>query len=452
VENFIKEDKYVDNVEISNYQGIKENIKHELNRVAESFVIIGYHLKLVRDQKLYELDGYNTITEFAEAEYNLSQTTTSRFIAINDRYSINGSSPKLLEQYEGHGYSKLAEMLTLNDEQIKLISSNTTRAEIREIKQVVKEAENENYAPAHNAKTIENTQSEVDFMGQKKWHLPEDGKLIIEFFRPKQGREMLKELSLLFKLNPMDKETVIKAAEVINPSGHYMFRSKFVIMMFEEDVIKHSKFGGTTTEFTYADFINDIQQVFDMSDADPWVAFYGEPEPDPEPVKPEPPLKQETKKIESKPDKKPELVKKEEKPVQEPVVAQTVEEEESVLSEGEKEDEDIPGQAFIEDYPEMMPENKDIQITEQEETVETYEADIVVTTRETNRGMEETIQWHVMTDEPDKTCEVLIAVLQDGEANVIIGKYFMDHGFQDNANLDIEYKYWAFKPKTPIGC
>ena len=102
----------METIELSNYQGIKEKIKTELNRVAQGFVEIGFRLKQVRDEELYKLDGYNSITEFAKDEYKLSQWDTSRFIAINDKFSTDGSSPRLLEQYEGFGYSKLTEMLS----------------------------------------------------------------------------------------------------------------------------------------------------------------------------------------------------------------------------------------------------------------------------------------------------------------------------------------------------
>ena len=144
----------MNDLEQSNYQGIKQEIKTELNRVPESFVVIGYQLKQIRDRELYKLDGYSNINDFAMDEYNLSQSSTSRFIAINDKYSMQGGSPKLQEKYEGFGYSKLSEMLTLSEDDLKLVTVHTTRAEIREIKQTIKEVENEIYAPAHNEESL----------------------------------------------------------------------------------------------------------------------------------------------------------------------------------------------------------------------------------------------------------------------------------------------------------
>ena len=99
-------------IQDQSYETIKQIIKGKLNSVAESFVSIGYRLKQIRDGKMYQEDGYEDIWEFAEKEYNLSQSSTSRFISINDRYSIDGNSMYLLPNYSGYGWSKLSEMLS----------------------------------------------------------------------------------------------------------------------------------------------------------------------------------------------------------------------------------------------------------------------------------------------------------------------------------------------------
>lgn len=77
--------------------------------------------------------------EFAKAEYNLSKDQVSRFIAINDKYSIDGYSDRLQEKYEGYGVAKLAEMLTLPEVVEDIIEPEMTRAEIQEIKREVRE-------------------------------------------------------------------------------------------------------------------------------------------------------------------------------------------------------------------------------------------------------------------------------------------------------------------------
>lgn len=117
------------------YQDVKVYIKDNINSASRSFVAIGYYLKYVRDNELFTEDGYSSIWEFAQAEYGISRSTASRFMAINDRFSVDGNSPILQEEYRDFSSSKLQEMLTLSDEQLERVTITTTRAEIREMKQ-----------------------------------------------------------------------------------------------------------------------------------------------------------------------------------------------------------------------------------------------------------------------------------------------------------------------------
>ena len=66
----------------------KERLKQELIKAQQSFVRIGYMLRKIDDQKLYEQDGYKSIAEFARSEYGLDAPTVSKFININKRYSM----------------------------------------------------------------------------------------------------------------------------------------------------------------------------------------------------------------------------------------------------------------------------------------------------------------------------------------------------------------------------
>lgn len=70
---------------------MKQKLKQELLGVKQSFVRIGYALRQIDDQKLYEQDGYKSIAEFAQAEYGLGPSITSRFMSINREYSIDAA-------------------------------------------------------------------------------------------------------------------------------------------------------------------------------------------------------------------------------------------------------------------------------------------------------------------------------------------------------------------------
>lgn len=126
---------------IENYEQFKQALDTELANQAAGFVRTGYLLKKARDTDILAASGYNTVAEFAKAEYGLSKDIVSRYIAINDRYSEGGYSDRLQDKYEGYGVAKLQDMLTLPIEVVDLISPEMTRKEIAEVKAEVKAEE-----------------------------------------------------------------------------------------------------------------------------------------------------------------------------------------------------------------------------------------------------------------------------------------------------------------------
>ena len=116
------------------YQDIKNKIKTKLNETVNNFVLIGFYLKQVRDSALYTQDGYKNMEEFARGEFNIAASTASRFMDINTRFSEDGNSQILKQEYANFGYSKLQEMLTVKDEDLGLITEDTTVKQIRELK------------------------------------------------------------------------------------------------------------------------------------------------------------------------------------------------------------------------------------------------------------------------------------------------------------------------------
>lgn len=113
---------------------ISQNIKLEITALSGSFVSIGFWLKEIKNRQLYKESGYENIWDFAKDNFGLSKSSASRFMAINDRFSLNGNSPILIEKYKDLQLSKLSEMLTLTDEQIGTITPDTTVKQIRDMK------------------------------------------------------------------------------------------------------------------------------------------------------------------------------------------------------------------------------------------------------------------------------------------------------------------------------
>lgn len=113
---------------------IKKAIQDSINNAAQSFVTIGYFLKYVRDNKLYLNDGYKNIWEFALSEFDISKSWACAWMRINDKFSINGNSLALLDEYNDFPSGKLAEMVSMTDDELKQVKPTTTIVEIRDIK------------------------------------------------------------------------------------------------------------------------------------------------------------------------------------------------------------------------------------------------------------------------------------------------------------------------------
>ena len=307
-------DELYHQITLDEYISIKEDIKRRLNHLAESFVAIGYRLKQIRDTEAYRQDGYNTIFEFAEKELGLTKSPTSRFMAINDKYSVGGNSLELREEFIGLGKSRLSEMLTMDPEDYVLVTNQTSIKDIREIKRMEKAAgENEDL-------------TKFQEVLRKEYASPDRRKELIEIANAKC----------------IDN---LKAAVI--PEGYRLMKKGVLVIKFEDEKITVRTMGVSgVQELTWSEILNEYDQAFDLGEADPWKATYGEIE---EEVKPEP------KKVEKKPESK------------KPTKA------ESMLVATSQQEEQVAGQTSIEkDFPEYLPEDLKVEI-EQTNKVEVPE-------------------------------------------------------------------------------
>lgn len=125
----------------SNYEEYKKTLTEELTKASESFVRIGYLLKVARDTAILSGTPYRDVNEFAAAEYNLDKTQVSRFIRINDRFSEGGNSSRLQESFRGIGYAKLSMMLLLPDSLNEEITPAFSKSEVQALKEEVQAEE-----------------------------------------------------------------------------------------------------------------------------------------------------------------------------------------------------------------------------------------------------------------------------------------------------------------------
>lgn len=258
--------------EVMNYQSRKEEIRRKLRETAENFVYIGYQLKRVRESREYEQDGYADILEFARKEFGLQKDDTYRFIRINDKYSIGGNSTELEESFKGMAQTKLSEMLNLPDEDMNLITTETTREDIRELKRF--NSQEPESIPDKEGSDIQN--------------------IILEFFRPAAGRpasslhDLLLDVLAIAEGNLTDpvltQEELIQ--EKLNPKGNGTFRAgRYMLFLYDaSNGLKYKAFGESENhQLSYLSFAKMTHLIFtsrnQKNELDPWENVYGkEPE------------------------------------------------------------------------------------------------------------------------------------------------------------------------------
>lgn len=219
-------------------QQAKQEIREEMAKTAQSFIVIGYRLRQILDSGAYIQDGYNDFNEFSKKEFGLSQSGTSRFISINKTYSENGYGAKLKEEYRGYSCSQLTEMLSLSENDRTLVSEGMPVAQIREVKDFVRE------------------ENKMDGQTNIFTSVVDSRELYLSMFKGKAD-----ELRHLLEDEVDEKEV----CEVLNPSGSRVFRHKTVMIIMGDEVTIRV-FGGNQENFAYMDLLTDIKNHLTIAD------------------------------------------------------------------------------------------------------------------------------------------------------------------------------------------
>ena len=226
---------------------MKQKLRQELIGVKQSFVRIGYALRQIDDQKLYERDGHKSIAEFARAEYGLGKSITSRFMSINKEYSIDGYSERLRPEYAELGRSQLEEMLKLPDSDRQMIQPETSREDIRELKRFNK---------------TEPAAGEADDLRQ----------VIEKFYYDNPGI-----LNTVFS-GEFDEARISKFSEIVNPAGNRSYKKGLYFMMMYENRVTFKKFGSAPENMTWWEFYQMTVNIFGemAAGSETWKNYFGE--------------------------------------------------------------------------------------------------------------------------------------------------------------------------------
>lgn len=245
---------------LDDYIQCKSEIKESLTGIVKSFVKIGWQLTRINASKAYTLDGYKSITEFAKAEYDMNPDGVSRFMSVYERYSIPGDTPELQEQYKDFKFAQLSEMLQLSSEDQQMITADTKREDIRNLKKFNKENE-------HNPEQL------------LAWKNGQENKIIdtiYEFFK-----SFRKILNTLFGSEAYKNGSLDQMVEIVNPSGSRSYRKGTVFLMMYglEKGIMIKQIPQGTENMTWSEFFDIVKDMFGEKAAGDktWEAYF-EPE------------------------------------------------------------------------------------------------------------------------------------------------------------------------------
>lgn len=221
-------------ITLNDWMEMKQKLKQELLGVKQSFVRIGYALRKIDDAKLYEQDGYKSIAEFAKSEYGLEGSTVSRFMSINREYSIDGYSERLKPEYADFNRSQLEEMLKLPEADREMVTPDTARKEIRDIKKFNQAEPQEGIA--------------------------DDVTELIRHF----GEDNAETLEKLYQCGIADNlhDNINRLVDIVNPGGSRSYRKGLFFLMFHEDSLKYKKYGQTPQRMEYREFFERILDAF----------------------------------------------------------------------------------------------------------------------------------------------------------------------------------------------
>lgn len=304
---------------LDDYIQCKTEIKENLGGIVKGFVRIGWQLTRINNSQAYKHDGYNTIAEFAKAEYGMNPSGVSRFMSVYERYSLSGDTPELKEQYRDFNFSQLTEMLQLSEEDRAMILPEAGKEDIRELKRFNKENE-------YNPDALTNWQQETEEPLKNA---------VLEFFR-----ERKEALNALYESEAY-RENNIEEMKAIVRCGRVTFKKNGVfLIMYNENLFVKNK-NERHCDVTWEEFFSVVREVFDGSAAGgcTWENYF-KPECQNNAYESE---KTENETAIVKQNQKSEYSKEE----------NTEQEEEK----GQKTaiEEQIPGQKEIGDYPEVLP-------------------------------------------------------------------------------------------------
>lgn len=306
-----------------------EKIRTGAMTMAQGAIELGYQLKVARDTGVLAGSGYNTMSEFAKAEYGIRPDETTRYMQLNDTYSENGYSRRLMDKYTGIGKSILTEMLYLPDLVREEITPSFSREDVRTLKGEVEE---------------ENKVTDLEVMMEDTDETQEELSSILEKTVYQLGKDNPEIYTRLFEA--LREGSTWKVAEILAPNEERIYSLRipgtgrmFLSLKVTEQEVKIINVRTQEKEnYTRQQLEEAFRKLMDFSIApeESWEKRYGENFPE----------KHQEEPKESKPEKKPPKVQIASKPEKKDTKPEK--------SQETNQEEQIPGQDNILNHEEYM--------------------------------------------------------------------------------------------------
>lgn len=241
----------------------EKQIRENLGGIVKNFVRAGWHLSRIDRSGAYKLKGYSSITEYARETFGMTPDGVSRFIHVYEKYSIQGDTPELREEYRDFKFSQLTEMLQLPEKDYVMIRPETKREDIRALKKFNKQSE-------HNPDNLLNWQQEPDDIIREA---------VKDFFFSRK-----KDLNGIYEqygIGPYPEEDIKKMARFLYREKKKKFQNDRVFLMLYPDQVFIKSSDGELHDITWTEFFQTMGSIFDGSAArkDTWENYFN-PDPD----------------------------------------------------------------------------------------------------------------------------------------------------------------------------
>lgn len=118
---------------IASYKYIAVDVRD----IKTSYVRLGFHLFECRNNEYYRDFGFDSLADFADANFGLDKSALSRCLKVYEKFSLcqNGSHKMFIDdRYRDYSYSQLCEMVSMDEGQLRKVKPSMTVKEMRGLK------------------------------------------------------------------------------------------------------------------------------------------------------------------------------------------------------------------------------------------------------------------------------------------------------------------------------